>query len=78
MLTFVCALLILFFTSTALVPFGRYMETQEYWRVLCEQVKCEQDPERLIKLVEKLNLALEEREMRDRFRFGPDPGSLDS
>ena len=54
------------------------MNTQEYWRELCEQVKCEQDPDRLIRLVEKLNRALEERETEDRFQFGPDPASLDS
>lgn len=54
------------------------MMTRKYWRDLCEQVKSEQDPNRLIELVEELNRALEYREMAERFRFGPDPDSLDS
>jgi hypothetical protein len=32
------------------------------WRVLCEQASKEQDPERLIELVQRLNEALEERQ----------------
>ena len=34
------------------------------WRVLCEQASKEQDPERLIELVQRLNEALEERQRR--------------
>lgn len=52
--------------------------SSEHWRVLCDQVRSERDPERLARLVEQLNRALEEREMEDRFPFGPDRQSLDS
>jgi len=34
------------------------------WRVLCEQASKEEDPERLIELVQRLNEALEERQRR--------------
>ena len=34
------------------------------WRVLCELASKEQDPERLIELVQRLNEALEERQRR--------------
>ena len=34
------------------------------WRVLCEQASKEEDPERLIELVQRLNKALEERQRR--------------
>jgi hypothetical protein len=54
------------------------MDRREYWRELCEQVKSERDPDRLMQLVEQLNRALEERETEHRFRLGPEPASLDS
>jgi len=42
------------------------MTTQGNWRLLCEAVSTEKDPERLIKLVQQLNRALEEREVHGR------------
>jgi hypothetical protein len=45
------------------------------WRVLCEQASKEQDPERLIELVRRLNEALEERQRsktKHRFYNAPD------
>ena len=45
------------------------------WRVLCEQASKEEDPERLIELVQRLNEALEERQRRrieHQFHNAPD------
>jgi hypothetical protein len=36
-------------------------ETGERWRQLCEQAAVEQDPERLMELVEQINRMLEEK-----------------
>jgi hypothetical protein len=45
------------------------METQlQDWRVLSEAASREQDPDRLIKLVEELNRALLRRELESRRR----------
>lgn len=38
------------------------VQTQD-WRVLCEAARREQDPDRLIELVQELNRALWQREM---------------
>jgi hypothetical protein len=39
-------------------------ETGERWRALCELAAEEQDPERLMELVEQINRMLEEKEKR--------------
>jgi hypothetical protein len=36
----------------------------EQWRALCEQAAIEQDPEKLMRLVEQINRLLEEKEQR--------------
>ena len=43
------------------------LDDQE-WRQLCEQASREQDPDRLLQLVERINNILEERERRLRER----------
>jgi hypothetical protein len=45
------------------------------WRVLCEQVSKEQDPGKLLRLVQRLNEALEERRQKQvqrQFHTPPD------
>jgi hypothetical protein len=39
-------------------------EKAEQWRALCEQAAIEQDPEKLMRLVEQINRLLEEKEQR--------------
>jgi hypothetical protein len=39
-------------------------EKAEQWRVLCEQAAIEQDPEKLMRLIEQINRLLEEKEER--------------
>jgi hypothetical protein len=39
-------------------------ETGERWRVLCEEAAEEQDPERLMELIEEINRLLQEKEKR--------------
>ena len=39
-------------------------EKAEQWRVLCEQAAIEQDPEKLMQLIEQINRMLEEKEER--------------
>ena len=39
-------------------------ETKERWRQLCEQAAIEQDPEKLIKLIDEINRLLAEKEER--------------
>ncbi len=39
-------------------------ERKEQWRVLCEQAATEQDPEKLLKLMEEINRLLVEKERR--------------
>jgi hypothetical protein len=39
-------------------------EKRERWMELCDQVAKEQDPDRLLELVKKLNAMLEEKEKR--------------
>ncbi|HYA25603.1 MAG TPA: hypothetical protein VEF05_15675 [Terriglobales bacterium] len=41
------------------------------WRELSEAAACEQDPEKLLKLVEELNQALEEEEKRWKRQISP-------
>jgi hypothetical protein len=38
----------------------------EHWKNLCEQASIEQDPEKLLQLVQEINRALEERQLRIR------------
>jgi hypothetical protein len=44
-------------------------EEKERWRELCEQAATEQDPDKLLTLVEEITRLLKERE--DRLRKGP-------
>jgi hypothetical protein len=39
-------------------------ETHELWRILCEQAAVEQDPNRLLELVTRVNDLLEQQEKR--------------
>ena len=39
-------------------------EKAERWRTLCEQAAKEQDPEKLLELVQEINRMLEEKEQR--------------
>ena len=39
-------------------------ETGERWRKLCEQAEVEQDPHRLMQLIEEINRLLESKEER--------------
>ena len=39
-------------------------EKAEQWRALCEQAAIEQDPEKLMRLVEQINRLLDEQEQR--------------
>jgi hypothetical protein len=39
-------------------------EKAEQWRILCEQAAIEQDPAKLMRLVEQINRLLEEKEQR--------------
>ena len=39
-------------------------EKAEQWRAVCEQAAIEQDPEKLMRLVEQINRLLEEKEQR--------------
>ena len=39
-------------------------ETSERWRTLCEQAADEQDPKRLIELIDEINRLLESKEER--------------
>jgi hypothetical protein len=39
-------------------------DTRERWMQLCEQAANEQDPEKLLQLVEEINRLLEEKEQR--------------
>ena len=39
-------------------------ERKEYWMHLCEQAANEQDPDKLMELVEEINRLLEEKEQR--------------
>jgi len=39
-------------------------QTKERWQSLCEQASKEQDPQVLMKLIEEINLLLEQKEQR--------------
>jgi hypothetical protein len=39
-------------------------ETKERWQALCEQAAKEEDPQILMKLIEEINLLLEQKEQR--------------
>ena len=39
-------------------------ETKERWQQLCEQAAVEQDPEKLLKLIEEINRLLEDKQKR--------------
>jgi hypothetical protein len=47
---------------------ARYLPLQgekaEQWRALCEQAAVEQDPQKLMRLIEQINRLLEEKEQR--------------
>ena len=48
-------------------------ENTERWMELCEQASKEQDPNKLMNLVEEINRILEEREQNPKPRQTPNP-----
>jgi hypothetical protein len=48
-----------------------YEQQKERWMELCEQASQEQDPNRLMKLVEEINRLLEQREQKPKIRETP-------
>lgn len=47
-------------------------KTKEHWMELCEQAACEQDPDRLIELVQEIDQMLAEKETRLKRERGAD------
>ena len=50
-------------------------EKAEQWRALCEQAAIEQDPEKLMRLIEQINRLLEEKEQRLRDQHANSDGA---
>lgn len=51
---------------------GMKGKTKEHWMQLCEQAACEQDPDRLIELVQEIDRMLSEKETRLKREHGTD------
>ena len=50
------------------------MKDKQHWMELCQQASVEQDPEKLLELVNEINRLLEEKEERlKNLRTGSDP-----
>jgi hypothetical protein len=47
------------------------MKDKEHWMELCQQAAVEQDPKRLMALVEEINRLLQEKEQRLKSSRGP-------